>query len=56
VGAAVLLPWKFLFPRLNRGEGTEELAEVFDVTQQLVRYRIQICGATALFRARARSQ
>lgn len=55
VGAAVLLPWKFLFPRLNQGEGVEELAEAFDVTQQLVMYRMKICGATSLFRARSRS-
>lgn len=56
VGAAVLLPWKFFFPKLNQGEGIEELAEAFDVTQQLVTYRIKICGATALFRARSRSR
>lgn len=56
VGAAVLLPWKFFFPKLNKGEGIEELAEVFDVTQQLVMYRIKICGATALFKARSRSR
>jgi Zn-dependent peptidase ImmA (M78 family) len=52
VGAAVLLPWNFLFPKINQGAPVEELSEIFDVTRQLVEYRIKICGATALFRAR----
>jgi IrrE N-terminal-like domain len=53
VGAAVLLPWVFLFPKLNQGTSVEELSEMFDVTKQLVEYRIKICGATSLFRARS---
>jgi hypothetical protein len=53
VGAAVLLPWSFFFPKLNVGASVEELSEIFDVTGQLVEYRIKICGATALFRARS---
>lgn len=52
VGAAVLLPWALFFPRLNAGAGVEELSEEFDVTRQLVDYRIKICGASSLFRSR----
>jgi hypothetical protein len=54
VGAAVLLPWALFFPRLNGGAAIEDLSEEFDVTTQLVEYRIKICGATALFRSRQR--
>lgn len=52
VGAAVLLPWSFLFHRLNDGTELEELSETFDVTVQLVEYRIKVTGATALYRSR----
>ena len=52
VGAAVLLPWMFFFPRLNGGMSIEELSEVFDVTTQLVEDRIKVSGATALYRSR----
>jgi len=54
VGAAVLLPWVLFFPRLNAGADVEALSEEFNVTRQLVEYRIKICGATALFRSRQR--
>jgi hypothetical protein len=52
VGAAVLLPWNLFFPLLNKGTGVEDLAEGFDVTTQLVEYRIKITGASALYRSR----
>jgi hypothetical protein len=52
VGAAVLLPWYLFFPLLNKGTALEELAEEFDVTSQLVEYRIKISGASALYRSR----
>lgn len=54
VGAAVLLPWALFFPKINAGAGVEDLSEEFDVTSQLIEYRIKICGATALFRSRQR--
>lgn len=52
VGAAVLLPWALLFHRLNKGTDLDELAELFDVTVQLLEYRIKITGASALYRSR----
>lgn len=54
VGAAVLMPWSFFFPRLNKGMSSLELSEEFDVTTQLVEYRIKITGATKLYEARQR--
>lgn len=56
VGAAVLLPWRFFFPRLNNGATVYELSEDFGVTQELVSYRIKITGATPLHRARQRTR
>jgi IrrE N-terminal-like domain len=52
VGAAVLLPWSLLFHKLNAGAELEELSELFDVTVQLLEYRIKVTGATALYRSR----
>ncbi len=56
VGAAVLLPWSLLFPLLNAGYTIDELAEEFDVTTNLVVYRIKICGASSLYAARQRKR
>jgi hypothetical protein len=52
VGAAVLMPWSLFFPRLNGGMSSVELSDEFDVTKQLVEYRIKITGATKLYDAR----
>jgi hypothetical protein len=54
VGAAVLMPWSLFFPRLNKGMSSVELSEQFDVTTQLVEYRIKITGAMKLYEARQR--
>ena len=48
VVAAALMPWHTLFPALNRGIGIDELAEAYDVTPDLVTYRIKITGAYRL--------
>jgi hypothetical protein len=56
VGAAALLPWGALFPSVNKGESVEELAERYKLSQDLVRYRIQITGAHALYNARQRTR
>lgn len=56
VGAAVLMPWSLFFPRLNGGMSSVELSEEFDVTAQLVEYRIKIAGAKKLYDARQRSR
>lgn len=52
IGAAVLLPWPPFFTRLNGGACAEDIAENFEVTPQLVHYRIKICGAWRLYQSR----
>ena len=54
VGAAVLLPWSSFYHRLDSGEAPEVIAEYYDVTTQLVQYRIKIAGASNLYRSRCR--
>lgn len=54
VGAAVLLPWSSFYHALDLGESVDALAERYDVTTQLVQYRIKITGATNLYRSRFR--
>jgi hypothetical protein len=56
VGAATLLPWNLFFHRLDSGCSINEISEEFDVTPDLVSYRIKICGATALFQNRTRKK
>jgi Zn-dependent peptidase ImmA (M78 family) len=55
VGAAVLLPWRLFFPMLNRGDNVASLSEAFDVTRELVQYRIKVCGAFPLYSKRQRT-
>lgn len=52
VGAAALVPWSRLFPYVNSGAGQDELADEFDVTVQLIQYRIKITGGYRLWLAR----
>jgi hypothetical protein len=52
VGAAALIPWSQLFHHLYSGATKDELAEEFDVTVQLIQYRINITGARRLYLAR----
>ena len=54
VGAAVLLPWSSFYYALDSGETVIAIAERYDVTTQLVEYRIKITGATNLYRNRCR--
>lgn len=54
VGAAVLLPWNSFYHVLDSGERIEAIAERYDVTTQLVQYRIKTTGATNLYRNRCR--
>lgn len=56
VGAAALLPWGAFFPAINRGMAVDGLAEQFEVSPQLVEYRIKITGAHTLYRARQRGR
>lgn len=52
IGAAVLIPWSSLFSLLNRGQTVAQLADHYDVTTDLVWYRIKITGAFRLYTAR----
>lgn len=56
VGAAALLPWRAIFPAVNRGMAIDELAEQFEVSPELISYRINITGAHSLYKARQRSR
>lgn len=56
VGAAALLPWGSFFQALNRGDNVEQLSASFEVSTQLIQYRIKVCGATALYKARQRGR
>ena len=53
-GAAALIPWTLLFPLLNQGVNIPDLAETFEVSEDLAEYRIKITGAYRLFQARQR--
>ncbi len=52
IGAAALIPWSTFFPLLNIGASTEDLAEKYDVTRNLIEYRIKITGAYRLYMSR----
>jgi IrrE N-terminal-like domain len=54
VGAAVLLPWSSFYHALDSGQPIHTIADHYDVTAQLVEYRIKITGATNLYRNRSR--
>jgi len=54
VGAAALLPWQTFFRGVNNGRTTAQLAEDYDVTTDLITYRIKTTGLFAVFRARQR--
>lgn len=56
VGAAALLPWGGFFRAINLGRTADEVAEEYDVTAELVEYRIKIAGAFHLYKARQRQK
>jgi len=56
VGAAALIPWGALFPPINKGASIEELAERYELSEELVRCRIQITGAHTLYKSRQRAR
>lgn len=55
IGAAALLPWQQMFAMLNSGGSVFEMSEHFDVSTQLIEYRIKITGASRLYWARRRA-
>jgi hypothetical protein len=52
VGASALIPWQGLYPLVTRGIPVEELAGRFDVTPQLIEYRIKVTGAYRFYQSR----
>ena len=56
VGAATLLPWHSFFKALNAGQTIEVLAELHNVAEELVEYRIKITGAFNLYKSRQRTR
>lgn len=55
IGAAALLPWGQFFKVVNVGRSIDEIAGEFQVTAELIEYRIKITGAYRVYRARQRS-
>jgi len=55
VGAAALIPWSSFFRQLNNGMRTSAMAERYQVSEALIRYRISITGASNLYHARQRA-
>ena len=55
VGAAALIPWGDFFRLLNAGRRISEIAEHFDVSADLIKYRTKITGGYRIYRARQRS-
>jgi hypothetical protein len=56
IGAAALLPWSQLFELINSGHAVDSIADHFEVSQQLIEYRIKITGASRLYAARQRTR
>ena len=56
VGTAALLPWAHFFPLVNSGASALDLVDEFDVTRELIEYRIKIAGAYKLYCARQQSR
>jgi hypothetical protein len=52
VGAAALLPWTSFFSAVKAGQDIHEMADRYDVTTQLIEYRIKITGAYRLYKSR----
>lgn len=52
VGAAALIPWSTFFRMVNAGSTIPELAEAYDVTTELIGYRLKITAAYNLYRSR----
>ena len=55
VGAAALLPWGAFFHDLNAGQSADLLADKYQVSEALIRYRIKTSGAYKLYEARQRA-
>lgn len=52
VGAAVLLPWKTFYHMLDSGTEVAQMADAYEVTVELIKYRIKVTGASNLYRNR----
>ena len=56
MGAAALLPWAEFFGLLNSGSSAAKMAEHFDVSLQLIEYRIKITRFKIVCRAPAQAR
>jgi len=56
IGSAALIPWQTFLPALKASKSIEELSEMYDVTTDLVQYRIKITAASNLYKARERAR
>lgn len=56
IGAAALLPWQMFLPALNAGKSIEQLADIFDVSADLIQYRIKITAGSNLYKKRERER
>lgn len=56
VGAAALMPWETFFRAINAGRTIKQLAEMYELSEQLITYRINISGAHKLYSARQRGR
>ena len=56
IGSATLIPWQTLLPALKAGKSVSELAETYDVSTDLINYRIKITAGSRLYKARERAR
>jgi len=56
VGAAALIPWEAFFRAINAGTTICQLAETYELSEQLITYRVKITGAYKLYSARQRAR
>ena len=56
IGSAALIPWQTFLPALKAGKSVHELSELYDVTTELINYRIKITAASNLYKARERER
>lgn len=54
IGAATLLPWATFYSAIDSGQTVKSMAEQYQVTTQLIEYRIKITGAYRLFQSRGK--
>jgi hypothetical protein len=56
IGSAALLPWRSFLTALKLGKSVTELAEMFDVSPELIQYRIKITAGSNLYNKKQRER